>query len=144
MRDLFENSFKSICFLSVLIFFSFTRIINADSHNGMCYENLPEQQWTWSYKKVFSDLECVKNSKLNQVIFFKENVREIIKENGNYLLKLKLPFLGKEKFSLFKKGEELIIEIANQRCAIILPHFLSLLNPANGEWVNGKLVITFI
>ena len=77
-------------------------------------------------------------------IFFKENVREIIKENGNYLLKLKLPFLGKEKFSLFKKGEELIIEIANQRCAIILPHFLSLLNPANGEWVNGKLVITFI
>lgn len=75
MKDLRKSSFKSVCFLGVIIFFSFSTDINADTRNGMCYENLPEQQWTWSYKKIFSDVECVKNSKLNEVAFFKENIK---------------------------------------------------------------------
>ena len=86
--------------------------------------------------KLFHDKDPIE-------IFFKENVQEITKENGHYILRLNLPFLEKGKFSLIKKGEELIVQIGNQRCKVILPDFLRLKNSVSGKWIDGKMVISF-
>ena len=69
IQDLF---FTALFFISLL--FTESLFCNGAS-NGMCYDKSPEQQWTWSYKKIFSDLECSKNSNLSEIAFFKENVK---------------------------------------------------------------------
>lgn len=76
-------------------------------------------------------------------IFFNEKIQEIYKENGTYLLKLKLPYVPKDKFSLFKKEDELIISIGNFRRSIILPRILERLTPIEGIFKDNSLIVSF-
>lgn len=69
------NYFKQMVFMGFCLGLSSANLICEGVCNGMIYDKLPEQQWTWSYKKVFSDSECLKNSRINEIVFFKENVR---------------------------------------------------------------------
>jgi len=76
-------------------------------------------------------------------IFYKEKPYEVIKEKGAYNLLLKLPFVSKEEVKLHQVGEELTIQIENQRRNIFLPAFLARLNVEKANLEGGVLKISF-
>lgn len=66
--------------------------------------------------------------------FYKDEPYQLIKENGNYHLKIKLPFLLKKDVKLNKFFDELIIRIGGFKRNILLPRQV-----ASKEQVNAKL-----
>ena len=64
----------------------------------------------------------------------------LIKENGNYRLKLKLPFISKKDVELNKLHEELVIRIGGFKRHIMLPRQVASLNVVKakleGEYLN--------
>ena len=76
-------------------------------------------------------------------IFFKGRPYEILKESGAYQLLLKLPFVSKEEIKLSQVGEELTIQIENQRRNLFLPGFLARLSVQKANFQDGVLKIVF-
>lgn len=76
-------------------------------------------------------------------IFYKGKPYEILKEEGSYSMVLKLPFVSKEEVKLHQVGNELTIQIENQRRNIFLPKFLAKLNVDKANLENGVLKVTF-
>ena len=66
--------------------------------------------------------------------FYKETPYQLVKENGNYHLKLKLPFLIKKDVELNKYVDELIVRIGAFKRNILLPRQV-----ASKEQVNARL-----
>ena len=76
-------------------------------------------------------------------IFYKGKPYEILKEGGSYSMILKLPCVSKEEVKLHQVGNELTIQIENQRRNIFLPKFLAKLNVDKANLENGVIKITF-
>ncbi len=76
-------------------------------------------------------------------IFFNGKPYEIVKEAGSYQLLLKLPFVSKEEIKLSQVGDELAIQIGNQRRNLFLPGFLAKLTVQKALMEEGVLRITF-
>jgi arsenite-transporting ATPase len=76
-------------------------------------------------------------------IFFAGKPYKIIKEKGAYQLHLKLPFVSKEKINLFQTGDELTIQIENQRRNVFLPNFLARLEVDDARFDDGVLKVSF-
>ncbi len=57
--------------------------------------------------------------------FYKDEPYQLVKENGNYHLKVKLPFLMKKDVELNKFSDELIIRIGGYKRNILLPRQVS-------------------
>ena len=72
--------------------------------------------------------------------FYKDEPYRLIKKNGNYSLKLKLPFITKKDVELNKLHEELIIRIGGFKRHILLPRQVASLNVVKakleGEYLN--------
>ncbi len=72
--------------------------------------------------------------------FFKDKPYRLIKQNGNYCLKLKLPFISKKDVELNKLHEELVIRIGGFKRHIMLPRQVASLNAVQakleGEFLN--------
>ncbi len=66
--------------------------------------------------------------------FYKDEPYQLVKENGNYHLKVKLPFLMKKDVELNKFSDELIIRIGGYKRNILLPRQV-----ASKEQVIAKL-----
>jgi arsenite-transporting ATPase len=64
----------------------------------------------------------------------------LIKQDGNYSLRLKLPFISKKDVELNKLHEELVIRIGGFKRHIMLPRQVASLNAVNakleGEYLN--------
>ena len=76
-------------------------------------------------------------------IFFQGQVQDIQKEGRHYVLTLALPFSNKERISLMQSGDELIIQVANFRRNVILPHALRGLTVSEAKLEESKLRIKF-
>jgi arsenite-transporting ATPase len=76
-------------------------------------------------------------------IFFTGKPYKIVKEKGAYQLHLKLPFVSKEKINLFQTGDELTIQIENQRRNVFLPNFLARLEVEDARFDDGVLKVSF-
>jgi arsenite-transporting ATPase len=76
-------------------------------------------------------------------IFFNGKPYEIVKEGGSYELLLKLPFISKEEVKLSQVGDELTIQIENQRRNLFLPGFLAKLSVQKANMQDGVLRIDF-
>jgi len=76
-------------------------------------------------------------------IFYKGKPYEIVKEAGSYQLLLKLPFVSKEEIKLTQVGDELAIQVENQRRNLFLPGFLAKLSVHKAHMQDGVLRITF-
>jgi arsenite-transporting ATPase len=63
------------------------------------------------------------------------------KRNGRYEVRLRAPFAAKTEFSLFKKGEDLVLEVGTVRRHIGLPNSMSGLTPARARLEDGLLVV---
>ena len=76
-------------------------------------------------------------------IFYSGKPYDIVKEKGTYKLHLKLPFVSREKINLFQVGDELTIQIENQRRNLFLPSFLARLKVDKANFEDGLLKISF-
>ena len=72
--------------------------------------------------------------------FYKDEPYRLIKQNGNYRLKLKLPFITKRDVELNKMHEELVIRIGGFKRHILLPRQVASLDAVKarmeGEYLN--------
>jgi arsenite-transporting ATPase len=56
-------------------------------------------------------------------------------------VRLQAPFAAKGEVSLFKKGEELVVEVGNVRRHVGLPNSMSGLSPVRARLEEGMLVV---
>ena len=63
------------------------------------------------------------------------------KVDGHYLVRLQLPFAVKGEVGLFKKGDELVVEIGTLRRHIGLPTSMAALSPARARLENKVLTV---
>lgn len=72
--------------------------------------------------------------------FYKEEPYRLIKEDGNYRLRLKLPFVSKKDVQLNKLYEELVVRIGSFKRHIMLPRQVSSMDSVSakmdGEYLN--------
>lgn len=76
-------------------------------------------------------------------IYYKGKPYEIEKDGETYSVLMNLPFVSKKEVQLNQIGEELTIQIENQRRTIFLPKFLAKLNVNKANLENGVLKVTF-
>jgi arsenite-transporting ATPase len=62
-------------------------------------------------------------------------------EHGGYEVQLKLPFAAKGEIGLFKKGDELVVEIGTLRRHIGLPTSMAALSPGRAKLENKVLTV---
>ena len=63
------------------------------------------------------------------------------KQNGHYEVKIQLPFATKGEVGLFKRGDELVVEIGTFRRHIGLPTSMSALSPTRARLDNRVLTV---
>jgi arsenite-transporting ATPase len=64
-----------------------------------------------------------------------------VKSNGHHAVRLNLPFAAKGEIGLFKKGDELVVEIGTLRRHIGLPTTMAALMPARARLENRVLTV---
>jgi arsenite-transporting ATPase len=63
------------------------------------------------------------------------------KRNGRYEVRLQAPFAAKGEVGLFKKGDELVIEVGTVRRHVGLPNTMAGLSPVRARLEQGMLVV---
>ena len=63
------------------------------------------------------------------------------KNGEKYEIRVRLPFAAKGEIGLFKKGDELVVEIGTLRRHIGLPRSMSMLHPSRAKLENGLLTV---
>jgi arsenite/tail-anchored protein-transporting ATPase len=63
------------------------------------------------------------------------------KQNGKYEVRLRLPFATRGEIGLFKKGDELVVEVGTLRRHIGLPRFMATLVPGRAKLENRILTV---
>ena len=63
------------------------------------------------------------------------------KRDGHYEVRLQLPFAAKGEVGLFKKGDELVVEIGTLRRHIGLPTSMAALSPSRARLENRILTV---
>ena len=63
------------------------------------------------------------------------------KRDGIYEIRVLLPFAAKGEIGLFKKGDELVVEIGTLRRHIGLPRSMAMLHPSGAKLNNGLLTV---
>ena len=70
-----------------------------------------------------------------------ERPYSFVKRNGRYEVRLHAPFAEKGEVGLFKKGEELVIEVGTVRRHVGLPASMGGLSPVRARLEGGMLVV---
>jgi arsenite-transporting ATPase len=76
-------------------------------------------------------------------VLFHEKPLEVKKEGSGYALYLRLPFAEKEKIQVFTRGEELVVQVDNQRRNIVLPRTLAARKLTGAAFDRGRLRVGF-
>jgi arsenite-transporting ATPase len=77
-------------------------------------------------------------------VFYIGQPQTVEKNNGNYTLTLRLPFVTKDKVDLTRAGEELAISIGNYRRNLVLPRVLAGLEVSKARFERDTLVLEFV
>ncbi len=76
-------------------------------------------------------------------LYYAGQPQSIEKTNGNYALKIRLPFIAKEDLNIARNGDELAISLGNFRRNVILPRLLATLEVKKAKFEGDNLVLTF-
>ena len=68
---------------------------------------------------------------------------EVRKEGRGYALYLRLPFAEKDKIQVWTRGEELVVQVANQRRHILLPRTLAARRLEGAAFQEQRLRVGF-
>ena len=66
---------------------------------------------------------------------------QFVKKDGHYLVRLRLPFASKSDVGLFKKGDELVVQIGTLRRHIGLPTSMAHLTPTRAKLEDRLLTV---
>jgi arsenite/tail-anchored protein-transporting ATPase len=70
-----------------------------------------------------------------------ERPYQFVKQDGTYLVRLKLPFASKHDVDLFKKGDELVVQIGTLRRHVGLPTSMAHLTPTKAKLEDRQLTV---
>jgi len=68
---------------------------------------------------------------------------EVKKEGRSYALYLRLPFAEKDRIQVYAKGDELVVQVDNQRRHLVLPRTLAGRAVASAAFTDQRLRVTF-
>ncbi len=87
-------------------------------------------------RHVFGDLDPT-------TVLYKEKPVEVKKEGAGYALYIRLPFADKERIQVWTHGDELVIQVDNQRRHIMLPRTLASRALTGAKFVDQRLRVGF-
>lgn len=76
-------------------------------------------------------------------LLYSEPTYQVTAENGDYYLDIKLPFLEAEEVKVEQFGDQLVIQVHNQRRNYLLPQFLTYYEMTESELSEGWLSVKF-
>jgi arsenite-transporting ATPase len=76
-------------------------------------------------------------------IFYHEPTYKVTTDKGIYFLDIRLPFLGEKDFTINQFGDQLVIQVQNQRRNYLLPNFLMYYTLTDSAMKDGWLHIRF-
>jgi alkanesulfonate monooxygenase SsuD/methylene tetrahydromethanopterin reductase-like flavin-dependent oxidoreductase (luciferase family) len=76
-------------------------------------------------------------------ILAREKPVEVKKEGRGYALYIRLPFAEKEKIQVWTRGEELVVQVANQRRHVLLPRTLASRRLLGAAFEDQRLRVAF-
>jgi len=76
-------------------------------------------------------------------VFYREKPLEVKKEGTGYALYLRLPFAEKDKIQVLTHGEELIVQVDNQRRHLVLPRSLASRRLTGAAFEKQRLRVGF-
>lgn len=76
-------------------------------------------------------------------VFYNEPTYKVVAEDDGYVLEIRLPFVEESDFTLEQFGDQLVIQIQNQRRNYLLPQFLTYYKLSGSEISDGWLKVRF-
>lgn len=76
-------------------------------------------------------------------VFYRERPMEVKKEGKGYALYIRLPFAQKDKIQVFTHGEELVVQVDNQRRHMLLPRSLASRRLLGAKFEDQRLRVAF-
>jgi len=77
-------------------------------------------------------------------VFYQDKAIDVKTIKNGYKVSIKIPFIKEDEFTLKKFGDELIININNQRKSLFLPKFSNYMKIENFSYENPWLIINLI
>lgn len=87
-------------------------------------------------RQIFGDIDP-------STVLFREQIFEIVSEEGKHIMKINLPYFDKEDMDMMQKGDELAIIIKNERRRFVLPDKLKSKDITGAQYVDGWLNVVF-
>lgn len=114
-----------------------------------CFSDLPIFRAKHAGEEIFGTEKLLnfadslyKNTKPESVLHNESSYK--LEETGDgYLLKIKLPFLKNVKYTINKYGDEIVLQIANQRKNIFLPRFVNFYQLTSHDYKSPWLYAYF-
>ena len=76
-------------------------------------------------------------------VFFAEKPVEVKKEGKGYALYIRLPFAEKDRIQVWARGEELVVQVDNQRRHVLLPRSLAARRLLGAAFADQRLRVAF-
>jgi arsenite-transporting ATPase len=76
-------------------------------------------------------------------VLFADKPIELKKEGGGYALYIRLPFAEKGRISVFTRGDDLVIQVDNQRRTLLLPRTLASRRLLGAAFADKRLRVAF-
>jgi arsenite-transporting ATPase len=76
-------------------------------------------------------------------VFFEEKPVEVKKEGKGYALYIRLPFAGKDRIQVWTRGEELVVQVDNQRRHVLLSRSLAARRLLGAAFADQRLRVAF-
>jgi arsenite-transporting ATPase len=76
-------------------------------------------------------------------VFFHEKPIEVKKEKSGYALYIRLPFAEKDKIQVWAQGDELVVQVDNQRRHVVLPRTLASRRLLGAAFAEQRLRVAF-
>lgn len=87
--------------------------------------------------------QCVFQDQDPTAVLYREKPIEMKKEKGAYALYIRLPFAEKDRIQVWARGDELVIQVDNQRRHLMLPRTLAGRSVASAAFQEQRLRVVF-
>jgi len=77
------------------------------------------------------------------VVLYNESIYELKQENNDYIMRLHIPFIDDADYTVQQFGDELVVQIKNQRRNFFLPSFLNYYRMSDKKFEDGWLTVIF-
>jgi len=87
-------------------------------------------------RRVFADQDPT-------AVLYQGKPIEVKKEKGSYALYIRLPFAEKDRIQVWTRGDELVVQVDNQRRHLMLPRTLAGRSVASAAFLDHRLRVSF-